>query len=76
MSLSTFECFGCGFQVLAKKMTVLYALSQGQLSKQYHYDFTLRALKSVLVMAGDLKRAAGDLPEDKATLRKPLWRLE
>ena len=24
-------------QVLAKKMTVLYALSQGQLSKQYHY---------------------------------------
>lgn len=26
------------WQVLAKKMTVLYALSQGQLSKQYHYD--------------------------------------
>ena len=30
-------------------------------------DFKLRALKSVLVMAGDLKRAAGDLPEDKAS---------
>ena len=27
----------CNGQVLAKKMTVLYALSQGQLSKQYHY---------------------------------------
>lgn len=56
-------------KVLAKKMTVLYALSQGQLSKQYHYDFKLRALKSVLVMAGDLKRAAGDLPEDKVLMR-------
>ncbi|CAJ1332260.1 unnamed protein product [Effrenium voratum] len=56
-------------KVLAKKMTVLYSLSQGQLSKQYHYDFKLRALKSVLVMAGDLKRAAGDLPEDKVLMR-------
>ena len=29
--------FSCETKVLAKKMTVLYALSQGQLSKQYHY---------------------------------------
>jgi len=56
-------------KVLAKKMTVLYALSQGQLSKQYHYDFKLRALKSVLVMAGDLKRGAADLPEDVVLMR-------
>lgn len=50
-------------QVLAKKMTVLYKLAKEQLSKQYHYDFGLRALKSVLVMAGELKRGSPDLEE-------------
>eukprot|EP00927_Polykrikos_kofoidii_P034569 TRINITY_DN29308_c0_g1_i1.p1 TRINITY_DN29308_c0_g1~~TRINITY_DN29308_c0_g1_i1.p1 ORF type:complete len:3708 (-),score=892.28 TRINITY_DN29308_c0_g1_i1:94-10965(-) len=56
-------------KVLAKKMTVLYSLAQGQLSKQYHYDFKLRALKSVLVMAGDLKRGSPDLTEDLVLMR-------
>ncbi len=54
---------------LAKKMTVLYSLAAGQLSKQYHYDFKLRALKSVLVMAGDLKRGSPDLDEDVVLMR-------
>ena len=44
-------------------MTVLYKLAAGQLSKQSHYDFGLRALKSVLVMAGELKRGSPDLHE-------------
>lgn len=44
-------------------MTVLYKLAAGQLSKQSHYDFGLRALKSVLVMAGELKRGAPNLDE-------------
>jgi dynein heavy chain, axonemal len=54
---------------LAKKMTVLYKLSQDQLSKQFHYDFALRALKSVLVMAGALKREAQDMPEELVLMR-------
>lgn len=56
-------------KTLAKKMTVLYKLSKEQLSKQYHYDFGLRALKSVLVMAGQLKRQYADLPEEKVLMR-------
>jgi dynein heavy chain len=56
-------------KVLAKKMTVLYKLAREQLSKQFHYDFGLRALKSVLVMAGELKRSAAELPEDVVLMR-------
>ena len=51
-------------------MTVLYKLAKEQLSKQHHYDFGLRALKSVLVMAGELKRGSPDLAEVHLTLAK------
>ncbi|NXF04124.1 DYH10 protein, partial [Smithornis capensis] len=56
-------------KVLAKKMTVLYKLAKEQLSKQHHYDFGLRALKSVLVMAGELKRGSADLSEEVVLMR-------
>ncbi|NXD07257.1 DYH10 protein, partial [Nothocercus nigrocapillus] len=56
-------------KTLAKKMTVLYKLAKEQLSKQHHYDFGLRALKSVLVMAGELKRGSADLNEDVVLMR-------
>jgi dynein heavy chain len=56
-------------KTLAKKMTVLYKLAKDQLSKQHHYDFGMRALKAVLVMAGDLKRASPEHDEDVVLMR-------
>ncbi|XP_071441594.1 dynein axonemal heavy chain 10 [Hetaerina americana] len=56
-------------KILAKKMTVLYKLAREQLSKQHHYDFGLRALKSVLVMAGELKRGSPDINEEVVLMR-------
>lgn len=59
--------FSEGFEdskALARKMVQLYKLASEQLSQQAWYDFGMRALKSVLVMAGSLKRANPGLPED------------
>ncbi|KAJ8963302.1 hypothetical protein NQ318_018771 [Aromia moschata] len=64
--------FSDGFleaKVLAKKMTVLYKLAREQLSKQFHYDWGLRALNSVLRMSGVLKRASPDVKEALVLMR-------
>ncbi|XP_055882125.1 dynein axonemal heavy chain 6-like [Biomphalaria glabrata] len=56
-------------RTLAKKMVQMYKLCSEQLSQQDHYDFGMRAVKSVLVMAGSLKRQNPDKPEDVVLIR-------
>ena len=64
--------FAQGFQnakSLALKMTQLYKLASEQLSQQDHYDFGMRAIKSVLVIAGSLKKREPGLSEDVVLIR-------
>ncbi|KAG7298071.1 hypothetical protein JYU34_018841, partial [Plutella xylostella] len=61
-----------GFQdarLLARKFITLYTLCRELLSKQDHYDWGLRAIKSVLVVAGSLKRGDRQRPEDQVLMR-------
>ncbi|XP_071672595.1 dynein axonemal heavy chain 9 isoform X6 [Patagioenas fasciata] len=56
-------------RVLARKFITLYQLCKELLSKQDHYDWGLRAIKSVLVVAGSLKRDDPERPEDQVLMR-------
>lgn len=61
-----------GFQearLLARKFITLYTLCRELLSKQDHYDWGLRAIKSVLVVAGKLRRGDRQRPEDQVLMR-------
>ena len=54
---------------LAIKFVTLYQLSSELLSKQAHYDWGLRAVKSVLRVAGNLKREDTGVDEDAVLMR-------
>ena len=61
-----------GFQnarALSVKFHTLYELSSALLSKQPHYDWGLRSVKSVLRVAGGMKRANPDLDESQVLMR-------
>uniref|UniRef100_A0A8C0BA58 Dynein axonemal heavy chain 17 n=1 Tax=Buteo japonicus TaxID=224669 RepID=A0A8C0BA58_9AVES len=56
-------------KLLARKFITLYTLCKELLSKQDHYDWGLRAIKSVLVVAGSLKRGDPGRAEDQVLMR-------
>lgn len=56
-------------KILASKFYGLYSLLRDLLSKQLHYDWGLRAVKSVLVVAGGFKRLEPNLQEEALLMR-------
>jgi dynein heavy chain len=56
-------------KALGLKFATLYALNQDLLSKSKKYDWGMRAIKSVLVVAGGFKRADATLTEQAVLMR-------
>jgi dynein heavy chain len=56
-------------ETLAKKVVTIYELMLKQLSKADHYDFGMRAIKSVLRASGRIKRECPELDETTVMIK-------
>ena len=56
-------------RTLSRKFIPLYILLLLLLSKQNHYDWSLRDIKLVLVITASLKRTERDRPENQVLMK-------
>ncbi|KAL0235780.1 hypothetical protein GEMRC1_002362 [Eukaryota sp. GEM-RC1] len=70
--IAQIRLFSFGFtqsQSLSTKMVSTFKLSSEQLSSQYHYDFGMRAVNTVISAAGNLRRQDLEMSEEHVLLR-------
>jgi dynein heavy chain len=71
-TIAKIELMAEGFQLserLAGKITTIYELMSRQLSKQSHYDYGMRAIKSVLRHSGRVKRENKNFEEIQVVIK-------